>query len=62
MRTELTGKVVVAHPIRVAQADQFAADQHVEKVALHTFCPTTHVYVVDFDYLAKLPEEGFFRV
>lgn len=57
----LAGKVVVAHPSRVAQADQVAADEGVETVRLSRFAPTTHVYILDLDALTKLPDEGFFR-
>jgi hypothetical protein len=56
-----TGKVVAAHPSRVAQADQVAAENDVKRVHLSRFCPTTHVYVIDLDYLTKLPDESFFQ-
>lgn len=55
----LTGKHVVAHPSRVAEADQLAATEQAG-VILKTFCPTTHLYVFDFDQLCALPED--FRV
>lgn len=54
------GKVVVAHPTRVAEADQVAADQGVKRVDLSKFVPTTHVYILDLDELTKLPESGSF--
>lgn len=57
---DLTGKVVVAHPSRVAQADQIAAREGVERVVLRDLAPTTHAYVIDLDELLKLPED--FRV
>lgn len=55
----LYGKLVVAHPDRVAQADQIAAQNDIERVKLSRFVPTTHAYIVDVDALTKLPDEGF---
>lgn len=57
--TTLTGKLVVAHPTRVAQADQIAAEEQIEKVVLRDLVPTTHVYILDLDELTKPPEEPF---
>lgn len=50
------GKVVVAHPSRVAQADQVAAFAGIPIVALREICPATHVYIIDLDELTKLSE------
>jgi hypothetical protein len=41
------GKVVVAHPSRVSQADQIAAKEQIDKVLLRDLVPTTHVYILD---------------
>lgn len=55
----LEGNVLIAHPSKVAQADQRAAEHGVDRVALNKFCPPDTAYIVDLDYLTRLPEEGF---
>jgi len=60
--SNLEGRVVLAHPTRAAHADQIAAREQIERVVLNAYAPTTHVYILDLDELAKLPEGGFFRV
>ncbi len=55
----MSGKAVVAHPTRVAEADQLAAAEAIERVVLKRFAPTTHVYILDIDKLTELPEDGF---
>lgn len=52
----LEGKVVAAHPSRVAQADQIAAAEGIAQVKLDSYVPTTHVYVIDLDELTRLPD------
>lgn len=51
----LSGKVVVAHPSRVAQADQIAAAEEAGRVELREFCSTEYAYILDLDELTKLP-------
>ena len=58
----LTGKVLFAHPSRVAQADQIAAAEAIKAVELRSLVPTTHVYIVDLDELLKLPDPPDFIV
>lgn len=49
-------EIIVAHPSRVAQADQVAAAEPRKtpnKVVLRDWIPDTHVYVLDVEQLEK---------
>lgn len=53
----LEGKVVAAHPSRVAQADQLAAAEGIDRVKLSDYVPPTHLYVIDMDEILRLPDD-----
>jgi len=50
------GRIVIAHPSCVAQADQIAAAEGVRRVVLNEEAPPMRAYIVDLDYLIAWPD------
>ena len=59
MKAITKGKLVVAHPDRVAQADQIAASEDIKNVKLSKFVDPKFAYVIDVDKLMELPERSW---